>query len=406
MKKTLAVVFSVVISVVQAQVLWQINKDTIITYNYLDGDEFSGTEISKDKWNNWYGWGRCIVSNKEQQYYTEQKNVELKNNALYITVKQEDVEARLVDWMRDNDSVKSGKGEFQGLNKRKWKYTSGMIQSKKRFHKGYYEIKFKAPSDKGLWPAFWLYGAAKEANYNEEIDMMELKGERESQTHVDTHCRNCDKVRNPVGQKRSFGGWIKLNGKLNEGFNVVSCLWSDSEVRYYVNGKCIAVSKVAFDGEKLLAINVAVADDNGPFHPGPDKSDKEFEPFIVDYVRVWTKNDEGSMNVLKVDDVNPQPDYTEAKRSPKMLYGKKKEHINDGIFISLLRLEDGNAKLFCNGLDKEEAYKLKVTNGSETLLEQNVSEREFIIPYAMARGTKVEIMYKGKSVSKTFNLTR
>lgn len=402
MRNVLAILFISGISALNAQVLWQINKDTVITYNYLDGDEFSGNEISQEKWKSWYGWARSIVSNKEQQYYSEFKNHEVKNGCLYITTRKEEFEARFVDWMGDNDSIKSGKGVFQGMNKRKWNYSSGLIHSTKNFLKGYFEIKFKAPSDKGLWPAFWLYGGTP----NEEIDIMELKGEREDQIHVDTHCQNCDIVRNPIGLKRSFGGWIKLNGKLNEGFNVVSGLWTDNEVRYYLNGKCIAVSKVKFNVPKALAANIAVADDNGPFHPGPAKNDTEFEPMIIDYIRVWTKEESTNSNVLKVNDVTPQPDDTEAKRSPKMLYGKKKEHANDGIFISLIKLEDGNAKLFCNGLDKKESYKLKVTNGSQLLMEQNINEREFIIPHPMSNGTKVEITYNNKVASKTFTLTR
>ncbi|MBK7666491.1 MAG: hypothetical protein IPJ32_03575 [Sphingobacteriaceae bacterium] len=145
-------------------------------------------------------------------------------------------------------------------------------------------------------------------------------------------------VRNPIGLKRSFGGWIKLDGNLNEGYNIVSGLWLDNEVRYYLNGKCIAVSKVKFEKPKALAANVAVADDNGPFHPGPDKNDTEFEPLIIDYIRVWTRG-EAQVNdfILKTGDVNPLPDNTFVKRSPKMLYGKKKEHANEGIFVSVLK---------------------------------------------------------------------
>lgn len=402
MKKLFLLVFTFSIAISNSQILWQINKDTVITYHYQDGDEFSGGEVSKDKWNSWYGWARSIVSNKEQQYYSDYKNHDIKNGCLYITTKKEDLEAKFVDWMADNDSIKSGKGEFQGMNKRKWKYTSGLIHSRKSFLQGYFEIKFKAPSDKGLWPAFWLYGGSP----NEEIDIMELKGEREDQIHVDTHCQNCDMVRNPIGLKRSFGGWIKLNGKLNKGFNVVSGSWTENEVRYYLNGKCIAVSKVKFNKPKALAANVAVADDNGPFHPGPDKSDTDFEAFVIDYIRVWSNEEGVASEVLKVDDNNAQPDFTEAKRSPKMLYGKKKEHSSDGIFVSLIKLEDGKAKLFCNGLDKNESYKLKVTNGDQTLLEKNIIDREFAIPHMMSNGTKIEVTYGNKIASKTFKLSR
>lgn len=386
-----------------AQILWQINKDTVITYNYQDGDEFSEPEINKEKWSSWYGWARSIYSNKEQQYYTDYENHEIKNGNLYITTAKKTVNARMIDGWGDNDSLKSGKGVFQGLNKREFKYVSGLIQSKKKFLKGYFEIKFIAPSDKGLWPAFWLYGGSP----NEEIDIMELKGERHDQTHVDTHCQGCDKVRNAVGQKRSFGGWIKLNGKLTKGYNIISCLWDENDVKFYLNGKCIAVSKVKFTQPKHVVANIAVADDHGPFHPGPNKEVTTFTPFIIDYIRVWTKEDiQPDYFGLKKSDTNPSPDNTEMKRSPKMLYGKKSEHVNEGIFVSLLKKEDGTMKLFCNGLNKKENYKIKVTNAEQILFEKTTAERELDIPVVASNGVKVEVTYGNKTVSKTFLLSR
>ena len=62
--------------------------------------------------------------------------------------------------------------------------------------------------------------------------------------------QGCDKVRNAIGQKRSFGGWLKLNGDLDKGYNIISCLWDENEVRFYLNGKCIAVAKVKFTQPK------------------------------------------------------------------------------------------------------------------------------------------------------------
>jgi beta-glucanase (GH16 family) len=378
--------------------MWQINRDTTITYNYEDGDEFSGNEISQEKWKSWYGWARSIHSNKEQQYYSEFKNHELKNGCIHLTTEKKEFEARMVDWMGDNDTIKSGAGKFQGLNKRAWKYSGGLIHSKRTFLKGYFEIKFKAPSEKGLWPAFWVYGGSP----NEEIDFMELKGEREDQIHVDTHCKDCDIVRNFIGQKRSFGGWIKLNGKLTEGFNVVSALWDDNEIRYYLNGQCIAVSKVKFDKPKALAANVAVADDKGPFHPGPDKNANQFSPLVIDYIRVWTKDKSEAKQILNNSDVNPEPDNTAAKRVPKMLYGKKSEHTNDGIFVSVMNKEDGTLKLFCNGLGKKELYSVKVTEGDKLVFEKDTNARELDIPVKTSGNTIVQVNYHGRKASKTF----
>ena len=402
MKKLIYIIICCGNFISNSQTLWQINKDTVITYYYQDGDEFSETEISKEKWNSWYGWARSITSNKEQQYYSDYKNHEVKNGCLYITCAKEATRGRLIDWMGDNDSIKSGKGVFQGLNKRDFKYVSGLIQSKQKFLKGYFEIKFIAPPDKGLWPAFWLYGGSP----NEEIDIMELKGEREDQTHVDTHCQGCDMVRNPIGQKKSFGGWIKLNGDLDKGYNVVSCLWDEQEVKYYLNGKCIAVAKVKFTQPKHVVANIAVPANDGPFHPGPNKDVEKFSPFIIDYIRVWNKEEKQDNFVLKNTDANTSPDNTDAKRSPKMLYGKKKEHVNDGIYVSLFKNEDGTLKLFCNGLSKNETYKVKITNGEQNIFEKTTDGRELSIPISVSNNLKIEVTYGNKTASKTFRLSR
>lgn len=390
-------------SVIKSQILWQIDKDTVITYSYLDGDEFSSNEIRKDKWDSWYGWARSISGNKEQQYYSDFKNHEQKNGCLYLYVRKTPVEARLVDWMSDNDSIKDGT-KFLGFNKRSFNYTSGMLSSKTEYKRGYFEIKFKAPSEKGLWPAFWLYGGSP----NEEIDFMELKGERQDEIHVDTHCPNrCDYIQRFPGSKKSFGGWVKLDKKLDEGFTHVSGTWDENEIRYYVNGQCVAISKVKFDAPKKLVINIAVPSDDGPFHPGPDPSIENFSPMVVDYVRVWTKENvpgvkkerpvfAGFSNAFSL--IN-----SEMKKKNKFLYGKKEEHQNEGIFLSLFRDEAGSALLFCNGLTGNDSYNLKVTDANnKTLLEQAVTDREFKIPVTPSAGTQVEITFLNRQVKYTF----
>lgn len=397
MKNIVLIILIVIAFKVPAQDLWQINKDTVISYYYMDGDEFNSETIDKEKWKSWYGWARSIVSNKEQQYYSDYKNHELKNGCLYITTEKKEIDERLIDWMKDNDSIKSGRGVFQGLNKRHFSYQSGLIQSNRKFLKGYYECKFKAPSDKGLWPAFWLYGGSP----NEEIDIMELKGERHDQTHVDTHCQGCDVVRNFIGQKKSFGGWIKLDGKLNEGFNVISALWTDDYIKYYLNGKFIAISKVKFTQPKHIVANVAVADNNGPFHPGPDKNDNSFEPFVIDYIRAWTlDNMQAGTNSVNTAINVPTAQKTSAKNRPRMLYGKKKEHVNEGIFISLFSTDDGKFQLYANGLNKNETYKVKVILGDKVLFEKDTNDTELNIPVEGTGGLRIQVMYKGKLAEK------
>ncbi len=372
----------------------------MITFYYNDGDEFSDEKNLKEKWGSWYGWARSIYTNKEQQYYTDYQNHEVKNGALNLFVSKKNINARIIDQYGDNDSIKNG-NRFYGVNKRNFKYTGGLITSKKQFLKGYFEIKFKAPKDKGLWSAFWLYGGSP----NEEIDIMELKGERHNQTHVETHCGNCDMVRNVIGLKRSFGGWINLNGKLNEGFNIVSGLWEDNEVRYYLNGRCLAVSKVKFDKPKNLVANVALADNNGPFHPGPDTNVVNFSPLVIDYIRVWTKENKFAIKTILAEEGEKKYPIADVKSKhvEKMLYGKKSEHKNDGIFVSAFKNSAGFIEIYCNGLNKTDNCYIKLFDSSSKILfEGKIKTSEFKIPVIAAENCKLEIMYNNKKAERIF----
>src|ERR1700741_1080798 len=84
-----------------AQKLWQINKDTVYTWYYDDGDEFNAKTVNTDKWKYWYGWTRSIFSQGEQEYYTDGLNHELKDGCLLLSAKKENIDARMVDWQSD-----------------------------------------------------------------------------------------------------------------------------------------------------------------------------------------------------------------------------------------------------------------------------------------------------------------
>ncbi|MGZ3885466.1 MAG: glycoside hydrolase family 16 protein [Bacteroidia bacterium] len=381
-----------------SQILWNIKSDTSIVYYYEDGDEFSSNDLKKN-WESSYGWARSIASNKEQQYYSDYQNHELNNGCLNLTVEKKYVHARLVDWLKDHDSIKSGR-VFDGLNKRHFKYTAGMIASKKEYLKGYFEMKFKAPKEAGLWPAFWLYGGSP----NEEIDFMEGKGERENEIHVDTHCPgHCDYQRNAVGVKKSFGGWIKLTGKLNEGYNIVSGIWGDDFVKFYLNGEYVAEAKVQFNKPKALVANIAVPSNDGPFHPGPDTTIVNFSPMSIDYIRVWSRDKNKAASKLIVAENEKPLDNIKMKRRVKFLYGTKKSHDNEGIFFSIMNCDDNSMTGYCNGLKKGESCKIIIKDeAGKVIFEKDNADREFKIPLGRSARCNIEITYLKQTVRHTF----
>ena len=85
-----------------------------------------------------------------------------------------------------------------------------------------------------------------------------------------------------------------------------------------------------------------------------------------------------------------------------MLYGEKAEHKNKGIFVSVMKKEDGTLKLFCNGLGKKELYSIKASEGEKILFEKDSNARELEIPVKVNGSITILVNYHGRKASGTF----
>lgn len=113
-------------------------------------DEFNGTEVNYEIWNNTGPNGRnsyCAEENFE--YNTDDDNFEVSNGTLKIIAKDEQITANIVDG-RDWDEMLYCEGEPWGINQQTFDYTSGNIWSKQMFSHGRFEIRCKIPSIKRL----------------------------------------------------------------------------------------------------------------------------------------------------------------------------------------------------------------------------------------------------------------
>jgi beta-glucanase (GH16 family) len=366
MKQIIKLLFLLFISKdVCSQVMWQINKDTIIKWYYEDGDEFNDEQIDTQKWSYWYGWGRSIWGNKEQQYYTDGKNHEVSNGSLKLNARKENLDIKIVDWMNENDSIIS-EGKFYGLNKRKFEYTAGMILSKKDYLYGYYEIKFKTPKETGYWPAFWLYGGTP----NEEIDWMELKTEKKNAIHVGRHSQKYEENKIKVFLKRKWwGDWVYFKGNLAEGYNVIAGEWTPNCLKYYLNGECIAYSKISMNIPKKLCANIAVPSDNGAFHPGPKKEITKSSDFEIDYIRVWTSNEPINKEQLYTTSTRENYATTRLKSKTKFLYGPKLIHKNEGFTMSVYPSTKNGYELVCLGKEIPSTATYTIKNDKKEIVE-------------------------------------
>jgi beta-glucanase (GH16 family) len=261
--------------------MFQIKTDGIVAWNYYFGDDFENPNVDESKWHKRYPWGGLLA---DQKQYAAPEMLSQSGGILHLKANENKGFYPVEDWMINREEAKKHGLEIQG-NTVKLDYLTSCIWSKQAFRYGYFEIRAKAPSGQGLWPAFWLYGQ----NSKDEIDFMEMKGERPNEVHIDVHCPDsCEKVSaKPFGLPKNWGGWVKMNQQLTDEFVTYSGVWLPGSLTYYVNGVPVSHYAGDFDTPMNVIANLAVARDGFAFNPGPNAETKFPSDYQVDYIRVW-----------------------------------------------------------------------------------------------------------------------
>ncbi len=268
-----------------AQVMWQIKNGSSQKWYYQDGDEFNTSAIDEVKWRSGMSWGSVAMS-QDMAFVSD--NIVVGNGLVSFVARKENKLVNVFEWEIKKDYLeKSGKKVVDG--KYEVNYTAGMLSSKKKYKHGYFELRFKSNKEKGIWPAFWLFGGEP----NEEIDFFELKGERENQIHLDVHCpKGCEDYKGGfLNLKKNWGAWVKTNQSLASGWNIISGEWQPGYVKFFLNGQPIGYFEGDFKTSQYLFLNTSVAKNGEAFNPGPDENTKWPNSFDVDYVRIWSKED-------------------------------------------------------------------------------------------------------------------
>jgi beta-glucanase (GH16 family) len=319
-----------------AQVMWQVKNATSKKWYLQMSEEFSEDVLNTDLWKSGYPWGNYVY-NLDLLYKSE--NLEFKNGAIALITNNTNSPEPIVgenldvEFLKKKNKFPNEKGEFT------YNYTGGAISSKRQFKYGYFEMRFKANSEKGIWPAFWLYGG----NPNEEIDFFEGKGERFNQIHVDVHCPSgCNEFKGGfLNLKKNWGAWIKTTESIADGWNIISGEWQPNYVKFFLNGQPIAYFEGEFKTAQNLIINSAVAKENEPFKPGPDGKTKFPNGFLVDYVRVWSQED----TCYNLKDKYKMFEYTSNTIANNDLYQTQLKKKVKFVYDKMLNEETGNITL-------------------------------------------------------------
>ena len=83
---------------------------------------------------------------------------------------------------------------------------------------------------------------------------------------------------------KNWGGWIKASEQITDKYVVYSGLWTPGKLIFYLNGEAIAEYGGFCTSMNLIA-NISVAQNKGPFSPGPNKNTVFPNEFVIDYMR-------------------------------------------------------------------------------------------------------------------------
>ncbi|MGN6399544.1 MAG: family 16 glycosylhydrolase [Flavisolibacter sp.] len=236
-------------------------------YTLVWNDEFDGTTIDLNNWNQEIGNGQNGWGNNELEYYTNStKNTFVSNGNLIIEARKEAV---------------------SGFN-----YTSGRMttQNKKAFTFGRIDIRAKLPVSKGLWPALWMLGS----NINTvswpacgEIDIMELIGTYPNRCYGTMHWKPVSGINTNKGSEYNLP-----SGDFSQQFHVFSIIWTQDTIKWLVDDHLfltttkadVGAANYPFNADQFLIFNVAVG---GNWPGSPDAGTAFPQRMFVDYVRVF-----------------------------------------------------------------------------------------------------------------------
>jgi beta-glucanase (GH16 family) len=264
-------------------------------WNLLFSDDFDGTSLDTSKWTTCYWWdndGCTNASNNELEWY-QPDDVLVSNGTLKLRAQKRTINAS------DGNT---------------YEYTSGMITSGRdtwerllparfAFQYGYAEIRAKAPSGKGLWPAFWML--PDDHNSKPEIDAMEIIGQEPNTIEMHVHYLRSD------GSVASSGSsWTGPD--FSADWHTFAVDWQPEAIIWYVDGieRWRYTDTLTIPAEPLyLLVNLAVG---GDYAGAPDSSTPFPSYYEIDYVRVWSKKSYAHLTPIAdafVESTHPSTNY-------------------------------------------------------------------------------------------------
>ncbi|MCQ2106562.1 MAG: family 16 glycosylhydrolase [Fibrobacter sp.] len=234
-------------------------------------DNFDGNSLDLKKWNPTYNWGHT----HNHRAYCDAANVIVSNGTLKLKG-----EAK-----KHPDAPATAKFDGKEIPV---DYTSGAIDTRGHFEVkyGYIEGRFKAPWQKGTWPAFWTL----QDGWPPEIDILEIPASRK-QHHYYLHYTNpswYNEHGSAWDHEASFGGHKDDDVDRSADFHTYAVEWDETNLNFYFDDKRFASYSRPTEIKQLAAqyiiVNLAIGG-----WAGNDIEVTADKPayFEADWIRVW-----------------------------------------------------------------------------------------------------------------------
>jgi len=239
-------------------------------WNLVFHDSFNTGALEDGHWTTCYWWalhGCTNLGNNELQWY-QSDNVQVSDGTLTLEGRIQDIDAIEGHFSYTSGMITTGriKSEEETVDRFSFKY-------------GYIEVRAKAPSGAGMWPAIWLLPS--NLTSTPEIDVMELLGHKSNQLELHYHYR-------VDGKKKSIG-FDTIVDDLSLDWHTYAVDWSPQSIIWYLDGKeqwRLDDSSIISNEEMYLLINLAIGGD----WPGPPTEETKFPAqLLVDHVKIWQR---------------------------------------------------------------------------------------------------------------------
>ncbi len=181
-----------------------------------------------------------------------------------------------------------------------FKYTTGMLFSKQKFRRGYFELRFRLPAapdppgnHQGFGPNFWLWGNNPPHNWYSEIDIFEIIALNGLQADTNKYTSTVHYSQyNTIKRKQVHTEVIGNKLKGDTTWHKAAAWWTDEFIKFYLDDslyytvqglKEISIEKLA-EMNLIIDVNAPVSGRCNNF----DELNTQF-PYVyeIDYVRVY-----------------------------------------------------------------------------------------------------------------------